>query len=81
MIKDYRALSDAAQHSRYPVVNKNTRVVGIVTAKDVLGKADTQLIERVMTKDPRRVKKRNECSFSQSPDDLGWFGGYACCRR
>ncbi|MEK0152681.1 DRTGG domain-containing protein [Tetragenococcus halophilus] len=72
MIKDYRALSDATQHSRYPVVNKNTRVVGIVTAKDVLGKADTQLIERVMTKDPRRVKK--EMSVASVSHQMIWDG-------
>ncbi|GMA53017.1 hypothetical protein GCM10025857_43740 [Alicyclobacillus contaminans] len=57
-IKDYRALSEESQHSRYPVVNKNMRVVGIITAKDVLGKSDAQLIERVMTKEPRMVKKK-----------------------
>ena len=38
-------------------MNKNRRVVGIVTAKDVLEKSDQQVIERIMTKDPRMVKK------------------------
>ncbi|KFN92685.1 DRTGG domain-containing protein [Tetragenococcus muriaticus] len=71
-IKDYRALSEASQHSRYPVVNKNRRVVGIVTAKDVLGKPDTQLIERVMTREPRRVKK--EMSVASASHQMIWDG-------
>ena len=55
-IKEYRHLNEQSQHSRFPVVNKNMRVVGIVTAKDVIGKADTVRVERVMTKNPASVK-------------------------
>lgn len=55
-IASYQALSDETGHSRFPVVNKNMRVVGIVTAKDILGKADNQLLDRVMTRDPIVVK-------------------------
>ena len=57
LVKDYNALSELTTHTRFPVVNKNRRVVGIVTAKDVLEKSDQQVIERIMTKDPRMVKK------------------------
>ncbi|AYW47429.1 hypothetical protein C7K38_03010 [Tetragenococcus osmophilus] len=71
-IKDYRALSEESQHSRYPVVNKNMRVVGIITAKDVLGKSDAQLIERVMTKEPRMVKK--EMSVASVSHQMIWDG-------
>ncbi|MDN6639628.1 MAG: CBS domain-containing protein [Tetragenococcus sp.] len=71
-IQDYRTLSDTSQHSRYPVVNKNTRVVGIITAKDVLGKSDMQSIERVMTKEPRMVKK--EMSVASVSHQMIWDG-------
>ena len=57
LVKDYKALSEPTTHTRFPVVNKNRRVVGIVTAKDVLEKSDQQVIERIMTKDPRMAKK------------------------
>ena len=57
LVKDYKALSELTTHTRFPVVNKNRRVVGIVTAKDVLEKSDQQVIERIMTKEPRMVKK------------------------
>lgn len=71
-IADYRRLSDSSEHSRYPVVNKNMRVVGIVTAKDVLAKADSQQIDRVMTREPRMVKK--EMSVASVSHQMIWDG-------
>ncbi|MDH6363718.1 putative transcriptional regulator [Enterococcus sp. PF1-24] len=56
-VADYQRMSNETLHSRYPVVNHNQRLIGIVTAKDILGKPETQLIERVMTKEPIYVKK------------------------
>lgn len=71
-VKDYKRLSEETHHSRYPVVNRNMRVVGIVTAKDVFEKSSTQLIERVMTKDPRMVKK--EMSVASVSHQMIWDG-------
>lgn len=56
-VADYRALSDLTNHTRFPVVNKSQRVLGIITAKDIIGKQDSQLLDKVMTKDPNNVKK------------------------
>lgn len=56
-VADYRHLSDETGHTRFPVVNKSNRVLGIITAKDIIGKNDTQLLDKVMTKDPNNVKK------------------------
>ncbi|MGB6178016.1 DRTGG domain-containing protein [Carnobacterium sp.] len=55
-VLDYRRLNEKSKHTRFPVVGKNLRLVGIVAAKDMIGKADQQSIERVMTKDPTVVK-------------------------
>ncbi|WP_034550818.1 DRTGG domain-containing protein [Carnobacterium funditum] len=55
-ILDYRRLNEKSGHTRFPVVGKNLRLVGIVAAKDMIGKPDQQSIERVMTKDPTVVK-------------------------
>lgn len=55
-VLDYRLLNEKSEHTRFPVVGKNLRLVGIVAAKDMIGKADQQSIERVMTKDPTVVK-------------------------
>jgi predicted transcriptional regulator len=56
-IADYQALSEKTHHSRFPVVNKSLRLVGIVTAKDVIGKNEQLTIDKIMTKDPSVVKK------------------------
>ena len=51
-VKAYRELSEKTGNSRFPVVNHSNRLVGVVSAKDILGKADTLTMERVMTKNP-----------------------------
>ncbi|MBL1230265.1 CBS domain-containing protein [Enterococcus sp. BWB1-3] len=56
-VADYKHLSEETKHSRFPVVNKNMRLVGIITAKDVIGKNDTMLMDKVMIKEPIVVKK------------------------
>lgn len=53
----YRILNQKSTHSRFPVVLSDKRLVGIVTAKDVVGKEDSVLIEKVMTKNPAFAKK------------------------
>ncbi|MEG0268447.1 MAG: DRTGG domain-containing protein [Carnobacterium sp.] len=55
-VLDYRRLNEKSGHTRFPVVGKNLRLVGIIAAKDMIGKADQQSIDRVMTKDPTVVK-------------------------
>lgn len=71
-IEDYQQLSEETGHSRFPVVNKNLRVVGIVTAKDVLGKNQTLGIDRVMTKDPIVVKR--SMSVASVSHQMIWDG-------
>lgn len=51
-IYDYRIANQNSHHTRFPVVGLNNRLVGIVTAKDIIGKEDHVLIKRVMTREP-----------------------------
>lgn len=55
-VYDYRQLNESCGHSRFPVVNQVGRLVGIVTAKDVIGKSDSMSLERVITKHPTITK-------------------------
>ena len=71
-VATYNRIAEETKHSRFPVVNKNMRVVGIVTAKDILGKNETQSIERLMTKEPRIVKK--EMSVASVSHQMIWDG-------
>lgn len=56
-IADYKRLAETTSHSRFPVVNQYKRLLGIITAKDIMGKSDNQTIDKAMTKDPIIAKK------------------------
>lgn len=56
-VYNYRMLNQKSKHSRFPVVFSDKRLAGIVTAKDVVGKEDAAIIEKVMTKNPAYAKK------------------------
>lgn len=71
-VADYQCLSKKTQHSRFPVVNKDMRLIGIVTAKDILGKSPVQVIDRVMTKEPISVKKT--MSIASVSHQMIWDG-------
>ena len=71
-VKDYKKIAELTNHSRFPVVNRSMRLVGIVTAKDILEKPDKQSIERVMTKDPIFVKR--EMSIASVSHQMMWDG-------
>ena len=55
-VEDYRKMNHKTGNSRFPVINHSHRLVGIVTAKDVIGKNDHIVIERVMTRNPSITK-------------------------
>ena len=55
-VEDYRKMNHKTGNSRFPVINHSNRIVGVVTAKDVIGKSDHLVIERVMTKNPSVTK-------------------------
>ena len=55
-VEDYRKMNHKTGNSRFPVMNHSNRLVGIVTAKDVIGKNDHIVIERVMTRNPNITK-------------------------
>lgn len=71
-VKVYRELSQQTDHSRFPVVNAQGRLVGIVTSKDVMNKSDSTLLERVMTKDP--VVAKTHMSIASISHMMIWDG-------
>lgn len=54
-VADWHTLQEKTGHSRFPVVNKANRLVGMVTNKDIIEKNPAISIERVMTKNPLTV--------------------------
>lgn len=71
-IADYQKLSAETGHSRFPIVNKNMRLIGMLTAKDVLGKGEQVMIDKVMTRDPNVVKK--SMSVASVSHQMIWDG-------
>ena len=49
-VGDYRKLVEGTGHSRFPVLQGDGRLVGVIAAKDVYGQAAEVTIGRVMTK-------------------------------
>ncbi|MBC1371155.1 CBS domain-containing protein [Listeria booriae] len=54
-VEDWYKKETATGHSRFPVVNKSMRLLGMITSKDVIDKNLSLSLERVMTKNPLTV--------------------------
>lgn len=64
--------NESTGHSRYPVVDKNMKVLGMVTSKDVIGKDSGLSIEKVMTKNPMTVNEKT--SVATAAHMMVWEG-------
>lgn len=71
-VSDWHDKEEATGHSRFPVVNKAMRLVGMITSKDILDKNMTASIERVMTKNPLTVGKK--MSVASAAHMMIWEG-------
>lgn len=58
-VEDWHRLAQTTGHSRFPVVDQNMLVVGIVTAVDVAGIDRSASILSVMTKDVLKVERQS----------------------
>lgn len=57
MIVDYQVLFESIYYFCFLVVNKKLCLVGIVIVKDVIGKSEYLIVDKVMIKDFNVVKK------------------------
>lgn len=51
-IHHFQKLNERTTHGAFPVVTANNKLVGMITVKDVIGREETELIDKVMTKNP-----------------------------
>ena len=58
-LDDYKQIANETGHTRFPVVNKDYKLVGIVTSREIINMSDNDMIEDVMTKHPISVKLSN----------------------
>lgn len=57
-VADWYKKKEDTNHSRFPVLDGNKKVVGIVTGKDVIGQNEGDPIDKVMTKNPITISKK-----------------------
>ncbi|WP_174729533.1 CBS domain-containing protein [Mesobacillus harenae] len=63
---------EETQHSRFPVVDQNMKVQGMVTSKDIMGHDPKTIVEKVMTKNPMTVSLKT--SVASSAHMMVWEG-------
>ncbi|WP_428909373.1 DRTGG domain-containing protein [Niallia sp. Krafla_26] len=56
-LSDWYELNKETGHSRFPVVDQNLKVQGMITSKDIIGVERSISIEKIMTKNPMTVNK------------------------
>ncbi|WP_010195617.1 CBS domain-containing protein [Bacillus sp. m3-13] len=71
-IAEWYKVNEEIKHSRFPIIDKNLKVQGVVTSKDVLGKDSGTLIEKVMTKNPITVNGKT--SVASAAHIMVWEG-------
>ncbi|HEX7064935.1 MAG TPA: DRTGG domain-containing protein [Bacillales bacterium] len=68
----WHILNKETGHSRYPVVDPNMRIQGIVTAKDLINHSADTLVGKVMTKSPLTVTENT--SLATAAHMMIWEG-------
>ncbi len=71
-LNDWYRYKDETRHSRFPVVDRNMKVQGMITSKDVLGDNLDTPIEKIMTKQPMTVSGKT--SVASSAHMMVWEG-------
>ncbi|AXI09683.1 hypothetical protein CUC15_12450 [Oceanobacillus zhaokaii] len=71
-ILQWNMLNKKSEHSRFPVVDETFRVVGIVSARDIVGRDDHTPVTKVMTKKPLVVTAKT--SLASVSHTMIWEG-------
>ncbi|RDW21574.1 DRTGG domain-containing protein [Oceanobacillus chungangensis] len=71
-IFQWNMLNKKSEHSRFPVVDEKFRVVGIVSARDIVGRDDQTPVTKVMTKKPLVVTAKT--SLASVSHTMIWEG-------
>jgi len=71
-VKDWHLLNQKVGHGRFPVVDEQLRVQGVITTKDIMGREEHLSIDKVMTKNPITVMPR--VSVASAAHLMVWEG-------
>ena len=71
-IEKWHELNTKTGHSRYPIVDNDNKLYGMVTAKDVMSVSPFVAVEKVMTKNPNSVSPKT--SVASAAHMMVWDG-------
>lgn len=71
-ISRYHEKNEETSHGGFPVVDDNGKLVGIITSRDVMGHAPSEMVEKIMTKDPITVSMQT--SVAAAGHRMIWEG-------
>ena len=71
-VATWHMLNQQTTHSRYPVVDQNLKIQGMVTSKDILGQESETAIDKIMTKQPMTVT--GKMSVASAAHMMVWEG-------
>lgn len=71
-IADFHVQNQRTSHGAYPVITSQNKLVGMITSKDVIGKDETDAIDKVMTKNP--IAASMKTSVASAGHRMIWEG-------
>lgn len=72
LVQDFNENNKKTGHLGYPVTDLSGKLVGIVTSRDIIGKAEDEPIERVMTRNP--ISVTNHTTVASAAHIMIWEG-------
>lgn len=71
-ISDFHQQNQRTSHGAFPVLTSQNKLVGMITSKDVIGKDETDAIDKVMTKNP--IAASMKTSVASAGHRMIWEG-------
>ncbi|REB06550.1 CBS domain-containing protein [Sporosarcina sp. BI001-red] len=71
-VEQFNELSRKTSHSAFPVIERNGKVIGMVTSKDVVGKQESEPLGKVMTASP--ITATGKMSVASAGHIMVWEG-------
>ncbi|MGD6816848.1 DRTGG domain-containing protein [Metabacillus sp. 84] len=71
-IETWYTYNQDSGHGRFPVIDRNRKVLGMVTSKDIMGHDRTSTVEKVMTRNPITVNGKT--SVASAAQMMVWEG-------
>lgn len=62
-ISDWYHLNNLTTHTRFPVIDDDRKIMGMITSKDIVGAESEDVIGKVMTRNPHTVQEMTSLAY------------------